>query len=112
MAQIRSSSAELIAFFETGDVPTADNFNDFIRSTAVYDGSLPIISGSSVSTGSFYINSALQNSISGSSNNQLSQGTDWDILSGVKVSNSTLTLESYSTSSYRGLAGLQIRPTQ
>ena len=53
MAIIRSSSAELIAFFETGDIPTADNFNDFIRSTAVYDGSLPIISGSSVSTGSF-----------------------------------------------------------
>ena len=53
MAQIRSSSAELIAFFETGDIPTADNFNDFIRSTAVYDGTLPIISGSSVSTGSF-----------------------------------------------------------
>lgn len=53
MAQIRSSSAELIAFFETGDVPTADNFNDFIRSTAVYDGSLPSISGSSLSTGSF-----------------------------------------------------------
>ena len=67
---------------------------------------------SSVSTGSFYINSALQNSISGSANNQLSQGTDWGMLSGVTVSNSTLTLESFSTSSYRGLAGLQIRPTQ
>mgnify|MGYP003669498945 CR=1 FL=1 len=53
MAIIRSSSAELIAFFETGDIPTADNFNDFIRSTSVYDGSLPIISGSAVSTGSF-----------------------------------------------------------
>ena len=53
MAIIRSSSAELIAFFETGDIPTSDNFNDLIRSTAVYDGSLPIISGSSVSTGSF-----------------------------------------------------------
>ena len=53
MAQIRSSSAELKAFFETGDVPTADNFEDFILSTAVYDGSLPNISGSSLSTGSF-----------------------------------------------------------
>ena len=53
MAQIRSASAELIAFFETGDIPTADNFNDFIRSTEVYDGTLPIISGSSTSTGSF-----------------------------------------------------------
>ena len=65
-----------------------------------------------VSTGSFYINSALQNSISGSGNNELSQGTDWGMLSGVTVSNSTLTLESNSTSGYRGLAGLQIRPTQ
>ena len=53
MAQIRSASAELIAFFETGDIPTADNFTDFILSTAVYDGTLPIISGSAASTGSF-----------------------------------------------------------
>ena len=53
MAQIRSASAELIAFFETGDIPTADNFSDFILSTAVYDGTLPIISGSASSTGSF-----------------------------------------------------------
>ena len=53
MAQIRSASAELIAFFETGDIPTADNFSDFILSTAVYDGTLPLISGSKVSTGSF-----------------------------------------------------------
>ena len=81
-------------------------------SNGIYDIYYYAPAHSSVSTGSFYINSALQNSISGSSNNQLSQGTDWDILSGVKVSNSTLTLESYSTSSYRGLAGLQIRPTQ
>ena len=53
MAQIRSASAELIAFFETGDIPTADNFTDFILSTAVYDGSLPIISASNSSTASF-----------------------------------------------------------
>ena len=53
MAQIRSSSAELIAFFNTGDVPTADNFEDFIKTTAVHDGSLPFISGSTTSTGSF-----------------------------------------------------------
>ena len=53
MAQIRSSSAELIAFFETGDIPTADNFSDFILSTALYDGSLSLISGSVSSTGSF-----------------------------------------------------------
>ena len=55
MAQIRSASAELIAFFETGDIPTSDNFSDLILSTAVYDGSLPNISGSAISTGSFMI---------------------------------------------------------
>ena len=53
MAQIRSSSAELIAFFETGDVPTADQFSDLIYSTAVYDGTLPYISASATGTGSF-----------------------------------------------------------
>tara|TARA_Y100001960_G_C14576861_1_gene778709 strand:+ start:151 stop:756 length:606 start_codon:yes stop_codon:yes gene_type:complete len=81
-------------------------------SNGIYDIYYYAPANTAVSTGSFYINSALQNSISGSSNNVLSQGTDWDILSGVTVSNSTLTLESYSTSSFRGLAGLQIRPTQ
>jgi len=81
-------------------------------SNGIYDIYYYAPANTAVSTGSFYINSALQNSISGSSNNVLSQGTDWDILSGVTVSNSTLTLESYSTSSVRGLAGLQIRPTQ
>ena len=66
MAQIRSASAELIAFFETGDIPTADNFTDFILSTAVYDGTLPLISGSAISTGSF---GTVQTSrITGSSN--------------------------------------------
>ena len=53
MAQIRSASSELVAFFETGDVPTADQFTDFIYSTAVYDGTLPIISSSAAGTGSF-----------------------------------------------------------
>jgi hypothetical protein len=81
-------------------------------SNGIYDIYYYAPTHSSVSTGSFYINSALQNSISGSGNNELSQGTDWGMLSGVTVSNSTLTLESYSTSSYRGLAGLQIQPTQ
>ena len=81
-------------------------------SNGIYDIYYYAPTHTSVSTGSFYINSALQNSISGSSNNALSQGTDWGMLSGVTVSNSTLTLESYSTSGYRGLAGLQIRPTQ
>ena len=81
-------------------------------SNGIYDIYYYAPTHSSVSTGSFYINSALQNSISGSGNNELSQGTDWGMLSGVTVSNSTLTLESNSTSGYRGLAGLQIRQTQ
>ena len=53
MAQIYSSSAPLISFFETGDVPTADNFESLIKSFAIYDGTLPMISGSSIGTGSF-----------------------------------------------------------
>ena len=81
-------------------------------SNGIYDIYYYAPAHSSVSTGSFYINSSLQNSISGSNNNELSQGTDWGMLSGVTVSNSTLTLESYLTSGYRGLAGLQIRSTQ
>ena len=67
MAQIRSASAELIAFFETGDIPTADNFTDFILSTAVYDGTLPVISGSAVSTGSFGMLRTSKKSSSGAS---------------------------------------------
>ena len=122
-----SISLEVTAQFLTGQSGsganlTTDNFysNNGVSwkveitgfSNGIYDIYYYAPAHSSVSTGSFYINSTLQNSISGSSNNQLSQGTDWEILSGVKVSNSTLTLESFSTSSYRGLAGLQIRPTQ
>jgi hypothetical protein len=53
MAQIRSASSELTAFFNTGDIPTSDNFSDLILSTAVYDGTLKHISGSTTSTGSF-----------------------------------------------------------
>lgn len=53
MAQIYSSSADLTAFFTTGTVPTADNFESLIKSFAIYDGTLPLISGSGVSTGSF-----------------------------------------------------------
>ena len=53
MSQIYSQSSDLIAFFGTGDTPTADNFESLIKSKAVYDGSLPKISGSGTSTGSF-----------------------------------------------------------
>ena len=48
-----TGSARLKTYFETGDVPSAANFIDLIDSFAVYDGSLPLISGSAISTGSF-----------------------------------------------------------
>ena len=48
-----TGSSTLKAYFETGDVPTANNFIDLIDSFAIYDGTLPFISGSSIGTGSF-----------------------------------------------------------
>ena len=48
-----TASAQLKGYFETGDVPTANNFIDLIDSFAIYDGTLPYISGSTTSTGSF-----------------------------------------------------------
>ena len=48
-----TASAQLKSYFETGDVPTADNFTDLIDSFAIYDGTLPLISGSGTGTGSF-----------------------------------------------------------
>ena len=50
-----TGSAKLKGYFETGDVPSAANFIDLIDSLAVYDGTLPLISGSSISTGSFAV---------------------------------------------------------
>ena len=48
-----TASAQLKSYFETGDVPTSANFGDLIDSFAIYDGTLPLISGSSTGTGSF-----------------------------------------------------------
>ena len=48
-----SGSTRLKSYFETGDVPSAANFIDLVDSLAVYDGTLPLISGSYISTGSF-----------------------------------------------------------
>ncbi len=48
-----TGSAKLKSYFETGDVPSAANFIDLIDSFAIYDGTLPLISGSYISTGSF-----------------------------------------------------------
>ncbi len=48
-----TASAQLKSYFETGDIPTTDNFIDLIDSFAIYDGTLPLISGSSTGTGSF-----------------------------------------------------------
>ena len=50
---ILSSSAVLSASFETGDIPTSQDFKNLISSFAIYDGTLPVISGSITSTGSF-----------------------------------------------------------
>ena len=95
MAQIRSASAELIAFFETGDIPTADNFTDFILSTAVYDGTLPIISGSAVSTGSF---GTVQTSrITGSSNITLAASLIPDITNTYSIGSDNLLLQKLQT---------------
>ena len=49
---IQSSSAVLKAYFETGDVPTAAQFGDFIDSTAYYDFSLEKLFLSGSGTGS------------------------------------------------------------
>ena len=78
MAQIRSSSAELKAFFQTGDVPTEDQFEDLILSTAIYDGSLPNISGSSSGTGSFshlLVNSSIGTNLIPSNDNTFDLGS-------------------------------------
>ncbi len=48
-----TASAKLKSYFETGDVPTSNQFIDLIDSFAIYDGTLPFISGSSIGTGSF-----------------------------------------------------------
>tara|TARA_R110001592_G_scaffold178100_2_gene418721 strand:+ start:57 stop:1949 length:1893 start_codon:yes stop_codon:yes gene_type:complete len=48
-----TGSSTLQAYFETGDIPTAGNFIDLIDSLAVYNGTLPYISGSNTGTGSF-----------------------------------------------------------
>ena len=83
-----TASAQLKSYFETGDVPTADNFIDLIDSFAIYDGTLPLISGSGTGTGSFQnlkvsrIDSVLGTSITISSsllphaNNTFNLGSD------------------------------------
>tara|TARA_R110002167_G_scaffold182078_1_gene382462 strand:- start:757 stop:3108 length:2352 start_codon:yes stop_codon:yes gene_type:complete len=50
-----TGSAQLKSYFETGDIPSSANFTDLIDSFALYDGTLPLISGSSISTGSFAV---------------------------------------------------------
>ena len=50
-----SGSDRLKSYFDTGDVPSAANFIDLIDSFAIYDGTLPLISGSYTSTGSFAV---------------------------------------------------------
>ena len=79
MALIRSSSAELIAFFETGDIPTADNFTDLILSTAVYDGTLPLISSSAagiISAGKLLVGNSVTSSLNPTLDQKYTLGTD------------------------------------
>tara|TARA_R110001592_G_scaffold2237_1_gene13636 strand:+ start:2790 stop:4418 length:1629 start_codon:yes stop_codon:yes gene_type:complete len=59
-----TGSAALKAYFETGDVPTQAHFIDLIDSLAVFGGTLPLISGSAISTGSFGNLSVVGNVIS------------------------------------------------
>lgn len=62
----------------------------------------------SVVTGSFTVNGSAVSSIDGSDSDSMNQGTDWQVLTGVAVTDGTLTLASTSSSSFRGLSGLQL----
>lgn len=64
-----------------------------------------------VATGAFSINGTNVGSITGDNYTSLVQGTNWDVLNNVSVTNGTLILTSTSTSGYRGLSGLQIVQT-
>ena len=61
-----------------------------------------------VSTGGFTANGLLASNISGNSTSTLNEGSDWEVLTGVRVTNGTLTLVSVSTVGARGLAGIQL----
>jgi hypothetical protein len=65
----------------------------------------------SVATGDFTINGAACSSINGndvSGSANLVEGTSYDVLANIEVTNGTLTLTSGSSTSYAGLAGLQL----
>jgi hypothetical protein len=64
-----------------------------------------------VSTGSFTANGLLASNIQGNSTSTLNKGSDWEIRSGVQVTNGTLTLLSADTNGDRGLAGIQLVQT-
>ena len=65
---IQTSSAVLKSYFETGDVPTAAQFGDFIDSTAYYDHSLEKLNLSGSGTGSIpYVSAKSINPYTGSS---------------------------------------------
>jgi hypothetical protein len=69
-----------------------------------------------VPSGAFRINGTSVPSINGGDGGALNlpatlnNGTDWDVLKGVSVTNGRLTLQSASNSGFRGLAGVQIVP--
>ena len=74
-----TASAQLKSYFETGDIPTSNNFIDLIDSFAIYDGTLPYISGSVTSTGSFgnlYVVGNVNSNLIPSTNNTYDLGSD------------------------------------
>ena len=74
-----------------------------------YDVYLYAPTHSGVNTGTFTVNGSPVASMPGQDSDTLGpQGTDWDVVGGVSVSGGSLTIESTSTSSFRGLAGLQL----
>jgi hypothetical protein len=75
-------------------------------STGLYDIYYYAPLHSSVSTGSFTIDGTSLSSLSGGIGN-LVQGISWDVLGGYSV-NGSLTFRSISTTSYRGISGLQL----
>ena len=64
-----------------------------------------------VSTGDFTVNGVSVPSIHGTLSDNLAQGTDWDVLMNVTVTNGTLALLSTGPFGIRGLAGAQLVQT-
>ena len=64
-----------------------------------------------VSTGTFTANGLPASSIRGNNTSTLNEGSDWEIRSGIQVTDGTLTLLSTDLDGDRGLAGIQLVAT-